>query len=125
MTLLLDTHVLLWWLADHPDLPLGVRHEITRAPRCYVSAASIWEATIKRALGKLDCPSGLAAVVQTEGFDPLPVSLEHAEAVGGLPPLHGDPFDRLLIAQAQLEGLTLVTRDDRIGRYDVAVLAWG
>ena len=87
-----------------------------------VSAASIWEASIKRAKGKLRTTDDLAAAVAAEPFEPLPISLEHAERAGSLPALHGDPFDRMLVAQAQTEDLTLVTRDRVFDSYDVPLL---
>lgn len=88
-----------------------------------VSAASIWEASIKRGLGKLHFDGDLAAEATTEGFEPLPIGFEHAEHVRSLPRHHRDPFDRILIAQAQVESLTIVTRDARFEQYDVPLLA--
>jgi PIN domain nuclease of toxin-antitoxin system len=89
----------------------------------FVSAASIWEIAIKRALGRLDFPAeGIAAILEQADFTPLPIIVAHAERAGALPPLHHDPFDRMLIAQAQHEGMTLVTVDGWIRRYPVAVL---
>ncbi len=123
MKLLLDTHVLLWWLADDP-LP-RVADEAIRSPRnvVCVSAASAWEIGIKVGLGKLRLPDDLSARMRAERFTPLPVTMAHGLRVAELPLLHGDPFDRLLVAQAQLEGLTIVTRDERIARYGVETLA--
>jgi PIN domain nuclease of toxin-antitoxin system len=93
-------------------------------PRTWVavSAASAWEIELKRNLGRLDAPTDLVEQVTASRFAPLAITLEHAAAAGRLPLHHRDPFDRLLVAQARLEGLTLVTRDDDIRRYDVAVL---
>jgi PIN domain nuclease of toxin-antitoxin system len=88
----------------------------------FVSAASIWEIEIKRALNKLEAPDGVETLVDESAFEHLDISFAHARDAGRLPLLHGDPFDRMLIAQARLEGLTLATADERIGRYDVAVL---
>jgi PIN domain nuclease of toxin-antitoxin system len=88
----------------------------------FVSAASVWEIEIKRALKKLKVPEGIETLVDESGFEHLDISFAHAREAGRLPLLHGDPFDRMLIAQARLEGLTLATADERIGRYDVAVL---
>ncbi len=90
-----------------------------------MSAASVWEAAIKRATGKLDCPADLDAQVLREGFRPLPVTLAHANAVAALPTFddHRDPFDRLLVAQARAEGFVLVTRNTHLVRYGVAVFA--
>ena len=123
MKLLLDTHVLLWWLADDPLSRAA--DEAMRSPRnaVCVSAASAWEIGIKVGLGKLRPPESLSTRLREERFTPLPVTVEHGLRVGELPLLHKDPFDRLLVAQAQLESLTIVTRDPRIARYDVPVLA--
>jgi len=121
--LLLDTHVLLWWLAEEP-IQAKAREAIEnpRSAVC-VSAASAWEMGIKVGLGKLRPPERLSTRLSEERFTPLPVTVEHGLRVGELPLLHKDPFDRLLVAQAQLEGLTIVTRDPRIAAYDVATLA--
>jgi PIN domain nuclease of toxin-antitoxin system len=120
VSLLLDTHVLLWALADAPDLTDPERDAITdpRHP-VFVSAVSAWEITIKKALGKLRAPDDLVDQLERRRFTALDVTVEHAVAVGDLPDHHRDPFDRLLIAQARVERLTLVTRDPSIGRYDV------
>jgi len=121
--LLLDTHVLLWALTDDPSLSAAARAAIVDGRnRVVVSAVSAWEITIKRSLGKLRAPADLAKEVAAHRFTPLAVSLEHALAVGALPDLHRDPFDRLLVAQAGVEDLTIVTRDRAIARYDVDVL---
>lgn len=92
------------------------------AEAVFVSAATIWEIEIKRALEKLRAPEDIPAVVDESGFKRLDISFAHAREAGRLPLLHGDPFDRMLIAQARLEGLTLATADERIKRYDVPVL---
>ena len=121
--LLLDTHTFLWWLADDPSLGEKARAVIADGRNdVYVSAASIWEISIKRALGKLEAPDDLEQVVEDENFIRLPISLFHAEAAGKLQPLHHDPFDRMLVAQAQSEGLTLVTADEHIPGYGVHTL---
>lgn len=88
-----------------------------------MSAASIWEAEIRRAIGKLRIEGSLARYALDAGFEPLAIGLDHAERAGALPPHHRDPFDRMLVAQAQLENLTIVTRDPAFDAYDVAVLA--
>jgi PIN domain nuclease of toxin-antitoxin system len=120
MKLLLDTHAFLWW--DENDAALsGALQSAIASPRnqVFVSAVSVWEIAIKRALGKLVFGRGLARAIEGHGFTALPVTVEHAELAGSLPQLHRDPFDRLLVAQAQLEGLILVTRDEQILRYGV------
>ena len=123
MNLLLDTHALLWWLADE-ELSDPARRAI-EAPEnlVAVSAASVWEISIKRALGKLRTGNDLLGAVADAGFDPLPISLEHAEAAGALPAHHDDLFDRMLIAQAQLHDLVIVSRDRRFAPYPVDVLS--
>ena len=123
MRLLLDTHVLLWAIADPDQLTKRARDLIVDGRNAVlVSAASVWEIAIKRALGKLTAPEGLGAAIVTAGFDSLPISFDHAELAGSLPTHHHDPFDRMLIAQAQLESLTIVTRDTRFARYGVHLL---
>ena len=122
MNLLLDTHALLWWL-EGTNLPDDVAARISDPEQLVVvSAASIWEATVKEALGKLRTPEPLITVAADEGFEPLPITFEHAQRAGELPPHHRDPFDRMLVAQAQIEGLTIVSRDEAFRLYDVAVL---
>lgn len=124
MNLLLDTRVLLWALADDPQLSGPARRAITDGRnRVLASAVCAWEITIKTALGKLRAPEDLVDQLARRRFEPLDVTFDHALAVGDLPDHHADPFDRLLIAQARTERLTLITRDERIGRYDVATLA--
>jgi PIN domain nuclease of toxin-antitoxin system len=120
--LLLDTHALLWWLADESLHP-GAQDAIADpANLVAVSAASAWEISIKKALGKLAAPDDLEQQVEAGGFVPLPISIAHGTAAGQLPHHHDDPFDRMLIAQAFAEGLTIVTRDKRFDDYGVAVL---
>jgi PIN domain nuclease of toxin-antitoxin system len=119
--LLLDTHVLLWWLADE-QLTAEARAAIADPKNAVaVSAASAWEISIKKELGKLVAPNDLEEQVRASDFAPLPISINHALTAGQLPRHHDDPFDRMLIAQAQLEQMTVVTRDKRFGEYDVAV----
>lgn len=123
MRLLLDTHALLWWLADE-GLNTQAREAIADpANLVAVSAASAWEISIKKALGKLAAPDDLEQQVQTGGFAPLPISIAHGIAAGRLPRHHEDPFDRILIAQALAEGLTIVTHDKRFEDYGVTLLA--
>jgi PIN domain nuclease of toxin-antitoxin system len=121
--LLLDTHALLWSVGDE-DLLSPAAHEVLSAGAvpAYVSAASIWEIAIKRASGKLNAPEDLLDKVAAARFIELRITFAHATIAGALPPHHGDPFDRMLVAQAQSEGLTIVTRNERIAAYDVPVL---
>ncbi|MDQ1248208.1 MAG: hypothetical protein QG597_2580 [Actinomycetota bacterium] len=122
MRLLLDTHALLWWLADSGLDPITARAVSDPRNDVFVSAASVWEIAIKRSLGKLSAPDNLEEAIAGNGFEPLPISLAHATKAGELPQHHQDPFDRMLIAQAQLENLTTVTRDARFRLYDVPLL---
>ena len=127
MNLLLDTHALLWWLLDSDRLRGRAYDAIADAHNAvFVSAATVWEIAIKAGLGKLDVPPDLTVWLPSEfsanQFAALPIHMSHALGVERLPNLHADPFDRLLIAQAIAEGLTLVTADQKIERYDVRVL---
>ena len=123
MQLLLDTHAFLWWLDDSPKLGPRARAAIGDGGNVvFVSAASAWEIAVKRASGKLDAPGNIAAWIAKSDFSGLPIEVEHAVAAAELPRHHTDPFDRMLIAQAQLEELTLVAHDDEIGKYDVTIL---
>ncbi len=121
--LLLDTHVLLWWLSDDPRLGRATRQVISD-PRnqVYISAVSTWEISIKKALGKLSAPDDMDAIVEEEDFDKLPITLFHGDQAGILPRHHKDPFDRMLIAQAQTEGLVIVTNDEEITRYGIRTM---
>jgi len=120
---LLDTHVLLWWLADPEQLSAKARTTIAAGSHAiYVSAAAAWEMAIKKGLGRLEFPGNLPDVLRREHIEVLPISLSHALAMADLPGHHRDPFDRIQIAQARLEELTLITRDPRISQYDVEVL---
>ena len=121
MNLLLDTHVLIWW-DEGRRLAAEARRAIADADSVYVSAASAWEVAIKIRLGRLRPIRTVEQAVDESGFLELPVTFRHAERVGKLPPHHRDPFDRLLIAQADVEELTLVTRDAVFARYGVGVI---
>jgi PIN domain nuclease of toxin-antitoxin system len=120
--LLLDTHVFLWWRAAISKIDPAVRDAIAQADAVFVSAASAWEAGIKQALGRLKLPDRFESGVEESGFEKLPVTFAHAERAGALPPHHRDPFDRMLVAQAIEEHLTLVTHDRRLEPYDVSIL---
>ena len=120
--LLLDTHIFLWWRGEPSRLTSTVRSRIATADLVFVSVASAWEAAIKRSLGRLDLPDTMEAGVLASGFEKLLVTFSHAERAGALPPHHRDPFDRMLVAQAQAEGLTLVTGDRLLEAYGVEIL---
>jgi len=116
--LLLDTHAFLWWCEDDPQLGVAEREAIRDgANEVFLSAASVWEMAIKQALGRLQVPEPASVAALRMGIVPLPVAFAHAEATVALPVLHRDPFDRLLVAQARTEGLTLVTHDPLIRAY--------
>ncbi len=121
---LLDTHTLLWWLRDDNKLGKKCRQLIAEPDNvCYVSAATTWEIAIKMAIGKLSAPHDMDGIVEEEGFSKLPISLFHGQSAGALPDLHNDPFDRMLIAQAQAEGLEILSADKNIPHYGVKVVS--
>ena len=118
MKFLLDTHILLWWLADDPCLCETARDVIAdESSVLFVSAATVWEIAIKKAAGKLEAPDDLALALEVNRFKALPITIPHAEAAGRLPQRHPDPFDRMLVAQAQIERMRLLTHDRRLTLY--------
>jgi len=121
MKLLLDTHLLLW-AAGQPERLSKEARKLLRSPEneLFFSAASLWEVVIKRGLGRDDFkadPRILRRGLLDNGYSELPISSEHAVAIESLPPIHKDPFDRILVAQAQVEGITLLTSDSRVAQY--------
>src|SRR3989442_1465996 len=122
MRLLFDTHSFIWW--DNGRLPRRVTVQIQQADEVYVSAVTAWEIAIKRALGKIPARGTVADATADYGFSPLPIPIEHADAVGSLSAHHRDPLDRLLVVQARIEELTLITRAPASRPYGVKVL-WG
>ena len=124
MRLLLDTHTFLWWVSDWREIAEATREAIADpGNEVFVSAVSGWEVAIKKARGRLVAPDNLSAVVEEKHFAHLPLTFAHAEGAAALPKHHRDPFDRMLIAQAQVEDLVLVTREERISLYDVRTMA--
>ena len=125
MRLLLDSHVFLWWLTDDARLTSPVRQAIANASSVvHVSAATCWELAIKIRLGRLDvCGADLVEEIPANGFVELPISARHGVRAGELPRHHDDPFDRMLVAQAQAEDLTVVTHDPALQKYEVRILA--
>ncbi len=122
MRLLVDTQILLWALSDDPKLSSKKRLALLESHETIVSAATIWEISIKCALGKLKVSGNPIDFATAAGYIPLPITWNHAQTAGKLFPYHADPFDRLIIAQAQCEGLTIVTKDSVFRRYDVSVI---
>lgn len=120
--LLLDTEVLIWWDANDPRLGGNARAAVQNAAGVYVSAASAWEIVIKTALGKLRTTRRPVQAVADGGFHELAISFEHTEAVGELPAHHNDPFDRLILAVARVEGFSIVTSDRQFAAYDLPLI---
>ena len=123
MQYLLDTHALIWWLANEPSLEPNAKAEIASPDNLiFVSAASTWEISIKKALGKLDSPEDIIEQITKNKFKPLPINFEETLIIETLLPHHQDPFDRILIAQARVFDLTIVTRDRKFSLYDINLL---
>ncbi|EAR23335.1 type II toxin-antitoxin system VapC family toxin [Nitrococcus mobilis] len=123
MDILLDTHVLLWWLSDDPRLSAKARNLIADpANAITVSAATAWEIAIKQGLGKLMFDGDLEQAVREQDFQMLPITFAHTAQIGQLPEIHRDPFDRMLVAQARSENLALLSADPHVARYPVNVI---
>ena len=123
MSYLLDTHTLLWWLEDNPTLTQISKRIISNPNNLiFVSPVNTWEITIKKALGKIEAPNNLEQVILECGFDHLHITIKHTIFVENLENHHEDPFDRLLIAQAITEELTIITRDSKITQYKVPTI---
>ena len=122
MTLLIDSHLLLWWLADSPALPAVARSAISDERNLiFVSAATAWEIALKKSAGKLKAPDDLDDVLVANSFEAMPITVKHALVAAALPRHHDDPFDRMLVAQAKVEGVTLLTHDHRLAAYGSSV----
>ena len=123
MNVLLDTHILIWALENSPSLSKKARDVITTgANMVFVSSASVWEISIKKSTGKLIVPDNLLEELAAHRFSLLNISAEHAQLAGELPMIHKDPFDRMLVAQAKIEKLTLISNDPMIAQYRVKLL---
>jgi PIN domain nuclease of toxin-antitoxin system len=123
MTLLLDAHALLWWLADDPQLDSAAARSIADpANDVLVSAATVWEIEVKRLAGRLQAPMDLLDAIRETGMDTLPVTALDAVSAAALPMHHGDPFDRMIVAQAQRLDALILSRDTALNSYDVDVL---
>jgi PIN domain nuclease of toxin-antitoxin system len=120
--LLLDTLTVLWWQEDSAQLGAAARRTIAAAEVVFVSAASAWELVMKGALGRVRLPVPFAMVIEDSGFTELPISLAHVAALSALPPHHADPIDRMLIAQALSEQLTLVSHNRQFAPYGVSIV---
>lgn len=123
MILLLDAHALLWWLADDPQLDAAAKRSIADPMTdVLISAATVWEVEVKRVAGRLRAPVALLEAIRQSGMDTLPITAVDAVTAAGLPMHHGDPFDRMLVAQAQRLDALIVSRDRAFHAYDVDVL---
>ena len=122
MKLLLDTHVILWWQRDDRRLNKAARQAIATADVVWVSAVSGWEVAIKSALGRLRVDERFKVLITADDFTELPLTLDHTEVLATLPPHHTDPFDRALVAQARVEGATLVSHDRALEPYGVPTI---
>jgi PIN domain nuclease of toxin-antitoxin system len=123
MKLLLDTHILLWWLTQDRKLSQTETTIITDPDNLiFVSAATAWEIAVKKMIGKLEAPDDLPAALTANNFLELPIKIEHCQKLDHLPLHHHDPFDRIMVAQAMSEGLTLMTRDIKIALYDIKII---
>ena len=118
MRYLLDTHVVLWWYLDLPKLERRHKQIIAdNGNELYVSAAAIWEIEVKRRNGKLDCPIDMMERIKADGFTILPIMAEHLVPLRTIPPIHNDPFDRLMVCQSIVEKIPLISYDPNVNAY--------
>lgn len=123
MNYLLDTHIILWWLTDPKQIsPKASKIISDKENSIFISNASLWEMAIKKSLGRLTLPRNIVEVLQAEGFQIMPIGHEEALGVGDLPPIHHDPFDRMLVMQAKLYNCVLITRDKNVMDYPVVTI---
>lgn len=122
MRLLLDTHVAIWWLSGSHRLPKPTRSAIESAAEAFLSVVPLWEIVIKQDRGRLELPVGFAEALRDD-FRDLPLRADHVLEARELPPIHRDPTDRMLVAQARVEGLTVVTADQQVAEYGVPIIA--
>jgi PIN domain nuclease of toxin-antitoxin system len=123
LRLLLDTHAALWLLSEDERMPTSARALVfDESVDCFLSAASVWEVAIKRSMGKLNAPANFHVLLEQHGVTSLPVYDSHAAAVADLPLHHRDPFDRMLVVQAQADGMPILSKDEILHAYDVTVL---
>jgi len=123
MNYLLDTHILLWWLSDSPELNDKIK-SIINDPKnfIYISVGSIWEISIKKSIGKLEINEDYVKILQEENITVIDITLEHVNKLNELPEIHKDPFDRILICQSIVENITFVTNDPQIKKYPIKIL---
>lgn len=122
MNILIDTHALLWWLSDNPKLGTKARHQIATCETAYVSIASLWEIVIKKGIGKLEADlHSIFDAIQKNGFANLSIEPRHLLSLDQLPDYHRDPFDRIIISQAQSDNLRILTVDSAFEKYDVEI----
>ena len=120
MSYLLDTHTFIWWIQDNLNLSYKSKEVISNPNNLiFVSSVNTWKITIKKSLGKIKVPDNLESIILKCGFEVLPITIKHTLYIENLENYHDDPFDRLLISQAIIENLTLITRDERIIKYKV------
>jgi PIN domain nuclease of toxin-antitoxin system len=119
--ILLDSNVLIWWAEGNPRIGPRLRVQIENRPLAFASLASAWEIAIKSSIGRLRLPLGFDEFLDRFGFELLPIRLDHIREIETLPFHHRDPFDRMLVAQARIEGLQIITRDRHLEVYDVGV----
>ena len=128
MNFLVDSHAVIWFINDSNQLPKGTKQIIANPDnRCYVSIATFWEIAIKTSLGRLDLKADLSnifSIIEDSGFDILPITLPHILTNSNLPYHHQDPFDRIIISQAMVEDLIVVTKDNQFSKYDIRI-SWG
>lgn len=123
MNYLLDTHIILWWLTNPKQIAAKASKIIAnKENNIFISTASLWEMAIKKGLGRLTLPINIVEILQTEGFQILPINHEEAMGIGDLPQIHQDPFDRMLVMQAKLYNCVLITRDKNIMDYPLITL---
>jgi PIN domain nuclease of toxin-antitoxin system len=123
MSYLLDTHTLLWWLTDNPTLSNEAVKIISNPESIiFISSATAWEISIKKAIGKLSAPDDLEEAIKHNNFIPLLITIEQGILAGKLPPYHNDPFDRMLIAQSITNNLTIITRDSKFSLYQIKII---
>lgn len=123
MNYLLDTHVVLWWLTEPKNIATKARNIIAnKEENIYVSSASLWEMAIKKGVGRLKFPSNLLEIITGEGFNIIPINASESLSVADLPLIHHDPFGRMLVMQAKLNDMILITRDETIMKYPVITL---